>query len=133
MTTIKLYFIMAFSGFILWIPFPELVHFMGPSSLYYALLFAIGIGRSLMSCLALTWILLCIIALTFGYIMARRKQMYTPFILIVSLELAVSLLFAIFKITSANYTDLKIILIGFCIRLLYYMVMLYLIYHLNTV
>jgi len=113
---IDLHAVTSIVGIAVWIPFPDVIDFTGAASLSYAFLFAVGVGKSLISYLALAWIPVFIICAVVSYIVARRKQKYTPFGVVVVLELLVSLAFIIAKLAVGHYTGIWLFALGFILR-----------------
>ena len=111
-----LYLILTVFGIILWLPIPEISHFIGASSLVYAFLF--GVADNNFSFIALLWILFFVINLVVWYVYGKKKNKYIYFFAIVGLELIVSLVFICIKVSIANYTDIIITIVGFVIRLI---------------
>ena len=101
-------------GIILWLPFPEICHFIGASSIVYAFLF--GAAYSKISFVALLWILFFVVNIVIWYIYGKKKNKYIYFFATVGLELLVSLVFICVKAFIANYTDIVIAIVGFVVR-----------------
>lgn len=111
-----LYLILTVLGIILWLPIPDISHFIGASSLVYAFLF--GAADNSFSVIALLWILFFVINLVVWYVYGKKKNKYIYFFTVVGLELLVSLIFICVKVIIANYTDIIITVVGFVIRLI---------------
>lgn len=105
---------------VLWIPFPEICHFMGASSIIYAFLFAVGAEPGFLFFLALVWIPALVINLFIWFVFASKRDKYLPFNTVVACDLLVSILILGSKIQARNYSDLGIALVGFTIRLSYF-------------
>lgn len=119
-----LYLILTVLGIILWLPIPEISHFIGASSLVYAFLF--GVADHNFSFIALLWILFFIVNLAVWYVYGKKKNKYIYFFATVGLELLVSLGFICIKVITANYTDIIIAMAGFVIRLISCCILAYL-------
>ena len=119
-----LYVIFTILNIFLWFPFPEICHFMGASSVIYAFLLAVGTDQQLLAYLAVIWIPIFITSLFICFIFVLVRKRYLPFLLIVGFELLVSMFILGIKITTHNYSDLGIAIIGYVIRLGYFFWML---------
>jgi hypothetical protein len=88
----------------------------GVCSVYNAYDFAFFAESDLVAGLCITWIPVFMLLVTVCYAVAIRYNNYLPFCVMAGLDLLVSLLFIIFKISSGLYTDLIFMIIGFVIR-----------------
>lgn len=88
----------------------------GVCSVYNAYDFAFFAESDLVAGLCMTWIPVFMLLITVCYAVAIRYNNYLPFFIMAVLDLLVSLLFIIFKISSGLYTDLIFMIIGFVIR-----------------
>ncbi len=107
---ILLYIGAAALGILLFFAFPDgaLPHFLGASSLAYALMFP--------SFLSLAWLAVFPLALPVCSLIAWKKEKYRPFSVLVILEIAVSLLFLIVKICMGNPYRLGLSIAGLLLR-----------------
>ena len=117
---INLYVILTLLALLLWIPFPAIIHFMGASSLLYAFLFAVGVGKCWASYVAIAWIPVFCVGLVFSCCVARKYLKHIPFCIIAGLELIVTLFFILFKVVGGNNNQLVIMLLGFIVRIVCY-------------
>lgn len=121
----SIYVIFTFLMLLMWIPIPEVCHFLGASSAIHAFLFAVGSNHRLLAYLALSWIPIFIANLIVWFIFAVKKEKYLPFNVVVACDLFVSLLIIGSKIQAGNYSDLGLTLVGYTIRLGYFIWMLH--------
>ena len=114
------YILSIFLGIILWIPFPKSIHFFGASSVFYAFLLAVSRISSALTFFSITWIVLFSIGIVACFLIARVSNYYKPFICVIVIELAVSLVFLIIKLSLQNYADLLAAFIGLIMRILFF-------------
>ena len=115
---ILLYIGAAALGIFLFFAFPDgaLPHFLGASSLTYALIFFIA-GESLpVSFLLLSWLAVFPLALLVCSLIAWKRQNYRPFSAVIILEIAISLLFLIVKLCMGNTFQLGFLIAGLLLR-----------------
>ena len=94
----------------------ELQHFIGASSLIYALLFFLA-GDSLpVAFLSLSWLAVFPIALLICSLIAWKRQNYRPFSAVIILELAISLLYIIATLCMGNTYQLGSLVAGLLLR-----------------
>lgn len=129
LAVLRLYIIMVLAGLILWVWFPATVDFIGASSLIYALLFALSLGKHIVSFMALAWIPMFISGIIVCYLVAKQRKKYVPFGIMISTELAISFFFLFVGLSKGSFADLYIALIGNFVRVLCYAGMLYYIHH----
>lgn len=117
---IILYLLFTLLDILLWLPFPRIIHFVGMSSLFHLLLFALGNARSAITVLSLILIPVLMVLSIICYILAHKHQFFAPFLVIAGLDLFLSGLVIAYKIAIHNHLDLDVALLGFATRLLYY-------------
>lgn len=116
---VDFYMIMILLGIVLWIPFPEIGSVIGATSVIHAFLIAVGDAHEWMRYLALIWILVFAVFVTVAYFLVCTKRRYTPFIVIVGMELLIAGAFVVYKICCGNDYKWIMILVGYIIRFLY--------------
>lgn len=115
---------MTILSLLFWIVVPEMSYFIGARSLFDAFLFALGVEKRWLSFIALLWIPTFITSFVACYIRVLKKNKYIPICVNLGIELAVSLLFIVYKVYTKNFTDLDMMLIGYLVRVLFYIWMI---------
>ena len=125
LSLIRVYIVWVILGIVLWVPFQDLSHFIGASSIIYSVLFAIGIESSFVGHLLLLYIPIFIGCLVFSYILARFKNKFLPFVFLAGIEIIVSLLFILCKIFILKNTfEITMLWGGFFVRSIVYITVL---------
>ncbi len=70
---VNLYLLMTLPGMVLWLPFPDVIYFMGASSPVYVFVFVVGAERFLIGIMALAWIAIVTICIIVFYILACKS------------------------------------------------------------
>ena len=118
--SIKIFLVGCILGLFLWIPIPEISHFIGVSSITYVFLLAVGSIKPILLVLALSWIGLYAVNLVIWFIFAIKCRKPLPLLVTIGADMLISLLVIFYKIHSGNNTDLGLSISGFIIRFAYY-------------
>lgn len=124
-TLIDIYAFIVLFGIIMWIPFPDLGHIIGASSLIQAFLLAGGDVPRWVGYLCLIWIGIFLAALVISYIVACRKNKYKPMLYVMGMELLVAGGIIVYIIGRRESYLLFITLTGYMIRLAYFILVVY--------
>lgn len=115
---VLLYTAIIILSIVFWIIHPtDIIHFVGASSLAYAFLIAMAIGRCFTSFLLLAWIPLFLIGIIICCLIAIKKKKYSCFSVTIGLEILVSLLLVLVKLfVLGNTYSITILVIGLLVR-----------------
>ena len=122
---IDVYMVMVLLGILLWLPFPDAGHIIGASSIIQAFLIAVGDTAQWIKYLSLSWILIFCFFLIWSYIVACKKNKYKPVILLMGIELIIAGIIIVYFILCWYSEYLFIMLTGYIIRFLYFMLVVY--------
>ena len=122
---IDIYMIMVLIGILLWIPFPEFGNVIGASSLIHSFLLVVGDTTKWIKCLSLIWILTFCLLLVGSYIVARKTKKYKMIIWVSGIELLIAGIIIFYIFFTGYYYNIISILIGYIIRFLYFMLMVF--------
>ena len=124
LTVCGIYMLLILLNVALWIPFHNIVHYFGASSLIYAFLFAVSGISLVLSYFSILWMIAFPVGIVVCFLIAIVKKYYVPFYVAVAVELFVSLVFLVIKLFIHNYTDIFQASIGLVIRVLFFAIML---------
>ena len=107
-------------GILLWIPFPELGHVVGATSIIQSFLLVVGDTSIWVKYLSLIWILIFLLSLTGSYIVVCVKKKYNATILTIGIELLIAGIIIFYMICSGSYYNIITSIAGYLIRSLYF-------------
>ena len=122
---IDIYMIMVVLGILLWIPFPELGHVIGATSIIQSFLLVVGDTTKWVKYLSLIWLLIFSLSLTGSYIVVCVKKKYKAIILIMGIELLIAGIIVFYMICSGSYYNMITLIMGYLIRLMYFVLVFF--------
>ncbi len=124
--SITIYALLTVVSVIMWIPYPDSVHFFGCASLVQSFVIAVSLENIILSRIILSWLFVFSVLLLTFYFIATIKKKFFPFIVVAGLDIIMSLMLASICIFTSDYINQNTwcILIGCVTRTIYFVYML---------
>ena len=115
----RIYGVSTLIGLIMWIPFPNMGHYLGAASITQIFVCAVSCNGKFAFISSMVLLLAVLVSLLIALYFAYNKKTYKLLIIMVWLDVIISVLLMFHKLFTSNYTNMLHMVLGLLLRCLF--------------